>query len=111
MTAKGVNEDFAQDLSVEERNLVFTTQSPTQGALLGTAFTKPAWRTKPSWFIVAENDRAISPVQERSTAERMKAKILSLPSSHLPMLSQPEKVANFVIEAAASLGASTVPAR
>jgi pimeloyl-ACP methyl ester carboxylesterase len=72
--------------------------------VFGTAIKKAAWRSKPNWFVVAENDRAISPDQERSTAERMKAKILSLPTSHLPMLSQPQKVADFVIEAAKSFG-------
>jgi pimeloyl-ACP methyl ester carboxylesterase len=88
---KGVMEDFAQGLSPEERKL-------------GTPIKKAAWRTKPSWFVIAENDRAISPDHERSTAERMKAKTLSLPTSHLPMLSQPQKVADFVIEAGASFG-------
>lgn len=104
LNPKGVTEYFAQDLSREEQKLIIATQSPTQGAVFGTAIKKAAWRTKPNWFVVAENDRAISPDQERSTAERMKAKILSLPTSHLPMLSQPQKVADFVIEAAASFG-------
>jgi pimeloyl-ACP methyl ester carboxylesterase len=102
LSPKGVVEDFAQDLSPAEKKLIIATQSPSQGAVLGTPIKKAAWRTKPSWFVIAENDRAISPDQERSTAERMKAKTLSLPTSHLPMLSQPQKVADFVIEAAMS---------
>ena len=52
----------------------------------------------------------ISPEQEISTAKRMGAKTLTLPSSHLPMLSQPEKLADFVIDAAASVGASAAAA-
>jgi pimeloyl-ACP methyl ester carboxylesterase len=104
LSPKGVMEDFAQDLSPEEQKPIIATQSPSQGAVLGTPIKKAAWRTKPSWCVIAENDRAISPDQERSTAERMKAKTLSLPTSHLPMLSQPQKVADFVIEAAASFG-------
>jgi pimeloyl-ACP methyl ester carboxylesterase len=104
LSAKGVTEEFAQDLPPEEQKLIIATQSPTQGGVLGTAIKKAAWRTKPNWFVVAENDRSISPDQQRSTAERMKAKTLSLPTSHLPMLSQPQKVADFVIEAAASFG-------
>ena len=59
--------------------------------------------TKPSWFVIAEQDRAIDPEQERSTAHRTGAKTMTLPTSHLPMLSQPDKVAEFVIAAAASL--------
>jgi hypothetical protein len=52
----------------------------------------------------------ISPDQEKDTAKRMGAKTLTLPTSHLAMLSQPEKVANFVIEAAASLDGNFAPA-
>jgi pimeloyl-ACP methyl ester carboxylesterase len=104
LSAKGVTEEFAQDLPPEEQKLIIATQSPTQGGVLGTAIKTAAWRTKPNWSVIAENDRSISPDQQRSTAERMKAKTLSLPTSHLPMLSQPQKVADFVIEAAASFG-------
>src|SRR5271169_2941565 len=101
LTPKGVMEDFAQDLSPEEKALVFATQGATQGAILATPIKKAAWHSKPSWFVIASNDRAISPEQEISTAKRMGAKTLTLASSHLPMLSQPEKVADFVAEAAA----------
>ena len=96
-------EDFAQDLSPADQNLVLATQAATQGAILGTPLKTAAWRDKPSWFVIAANDRAISPDQERSTAERMGAKTITLPTSHLPMLSQPAKVAEFVIAAAGSL--------
>jgi pimeloyl-ACP methyl ester carboxylesterase len=82
---------------------VFATQGATNGAVLGTPIKTAAWYTKPSWFVIAANDRMISPDQEKDTAKRMGAKTLTLPTSHLAMLAQPEKVANFVIEAAASL--------
>jgi pimeloyl-ACP methyl ester carboxylesterase len=78
----------------------------TQGAVLGTPIKTAAWHSKPSWFVIASNDRAIAPEQEISTAKGMGAKTLTLASSHLPMLSHPEEVAEFVIEGAASLGAS-----
>lgn len=106
LTTKGVSEDFAQDLSTEEKNTMAVTQAPTQGAILATKITKAAWHTKPSWFVIAENDRMIAPEQERSTAKRMNAKTLSLPTSHVAMLAKPTEVAEFIIEAAASLGAS-----
>jgi len=106
LTPKGVMENFAQDLSAEEKTIMIATQSATQGALLVTPIKKAAWRTKPSWFVIASNDRTISPGQEIDTANRMKAKTLTVASSHVPMLSQPQKVADFVIEAAASFGAS-----
>jgi pimeloyl-ACP methyl ester carboxylesterase len=103
LSAKGVDESFAQDLSAEDRALVFATQGATQGAILATPIKAAAWHDKPSWFVVASNDRAIAPAQEQMTAERMKAKIITLPSSHVPMMSHPKEVADFVIGAAASL--------
>jgi pimeloyl-ACP methyl ester carboxylesterase len=102
LTAKGIMEDFAQDLSLEEKKTMIATQGATQGAILSTPITKAAWHTKPSWFVIASNDRSISPEQEISTAKRMNAKTLTVPSSHVAMLAQPEKVADFIIEAAAS---------
>jgi pimeloyl-ACP methyl ester carboxylesterase len=100
LTSKGVQEDFAPDLSLSERELLFATQTPTQGAALGTPVLTAAWHTKPSWFIVAANDRMISPEQERFTAIRMKSKTLTLTTSHVPMLSKPKEVADFIGSAA-----------
>jgi pimeloyl-ACP methyl ester carboxylesterase len=104
LSEKGVHESFAQDLSEEERKLVHAVQGPTQGAILQTPIKHAAWRTKPSWFVIASHDRAIAPEQEKSTAARMKAKTLTLPTSHVPMLSQPQEVADFIISAAALVG-------
>ena len=103
LTPKGVLESFAQDLKPEEKNLVLATQG-------ATPIKKAAWHSKPSWSVIASNDRMISPEQESSTAKRMGAKILTLPSSHLPMLSHPEEVADFVIEAASSLAGTPAAA-
>jgi pimeloyl-ACP methyl ester carboxylesterase len=100
LTPKGVVEDFAQDLSEEEKETMIATQAATQGAILGTTIGKAAWHDKPSWFVVASNDRAISPQQEEDTAKRMGAKILTLPTSHVAMLAKPKEVADFMIEAA-----------
>jgi pimeloyl-ACP methyl ester carboxylesterase len=110
LTAKGVTESFAQDLSTEEKQLVHAVQGATQGAILATPIKKAAWHSKPSWFVIASNDRAIAPQQEADTAKRMGAKTLTLASSHLPMLSHPKEVAEFVIEAAGSLGKSAAAA-
>jgi pimeloyl-ACP methyl ester carboxylesterase len=103
LTPKGVKEDFAQDLSPADQSLVLAVQGATQSAILSTPIKKAAWHSKPSWFVIAANDRTIAPEQEISTAKRMGAKTLTLPTSHLAMLAQPDKVADFVIEAAASL--------
>jgi pimeloyl-ACP methyl ester carboxylesterase len=113
LTPKGMREDFAQDLSTEEQELMIVTQAATQGAVLSTTITTAAWHSKPSWFVVASNDRAIAPEQEIYTARRMNAKTVTVPSSHVAMLSHPQDVAALVIEAAATAGdrpAVTVPA-
>lgn len=102
LTPKGVTEDFAQDLSTEDKNTLVATQAATQGAILGTTITEAAWHKKPSWFVIAANDRTISPQQEKVTAERMGAKTLTLPTSHVAMLAKPKEVADFIIKAAAS---------
>jgi pimeloyl-ACP methyl ester carboxylesterase len=109
LTPKGVQEDFGQDLTPWERNLLLATQTPTQGAALGTPVTTAAWHTKPSWFVIAANDRMIAPQQERDTAKRMHSKTLILPTSHVPMLSKPAEVAVFIVGAAAGTNQPVPP--
>jgi|HubBroStandDraft_6_1064221.scaffolds.fasta_scaffold133482_2 pimeloyl-ACP methyl ester carboxylesterase len=104
LTRTGVFDHFGQDLTTAEKELVLAAQGATQGAILATPIGKAAWHAKPSWFVIASNDHAIAPEQEASTAQRMGSKTLTLASSHLPMLSQPDKVAAFIIEAAGSFG-------
>ena len=59
-----------------------------------------AWRSKPSWYIVATEDRTIQPELERFVAKRMGATTVELPSSHVPMLSQPQAVLDVIRNAA-----------
>ena len=109
LTSKGVLEDFAPDLTIAERDILLATQTPTQGAALGAEVTTAAWRTKPSWFVIASNDRMIAPEQERVTAKRMNAKTLTLPTSHVPMLSKPKEVADFIEQATSGQAVPTPP--
>ena len=104
LTPKGVKECFAQDLEPEDKEILLATQGATQGAILGTPIPSAAWHSKPSWFVVASNDQTISPEQEKATAERMGAKILTLPTSHVAMLAKPKEVAEFIVEAANTAG-------
>lgn len=103
LSAKGVNEFFAQDVSPEERKLIFATQVPWAASATQQKIYKPAWTTKPSWYIVAAKDGMINPELERFKAGLIKATTLELASSHVPMVSQPNKVAAFIIEAAGKL--------
>ncbi|RRA48819.1 alpha/beta fold hydrolase [Acidipila sp. EB88] len=104
LTPTGVLEDFAQDLPEAEKAILLATETPTQGAVLGASITTAAWHEKPSWFVVATHDRMISPDQEQATAKRMHATVLTLPTSHVPMLSKPNDVADFIGQAAGGRG-------
>jgi len=61
LTPKGIAEDFAQDLTDKEKQILTATQAPTAAAVLGATVTTAAWKTKPSWSVIASNDRAVSP--------------------------------------------------
>lgn len=91
---------FAPDLSPTDANLLAVTQGPINTAAFGEKVSVAAWRTKPNWFIVAENDQMIPPSLERDEAKAMHAKTTFLPSSHVPMLSHPKEVAGVIIQAA-----------
>jgi pimeloyl-ACP methyl ester carboxylesterase len=104
LTEKGVSEDFAQDLPAPERKVLAATQGPTAGAAFGAKITNAAWRTKPSWYVVARNDRMISPDFEESMAKKINAKSIAVPSSHVAMLSHPKEVAAVIEEAALTAG-------
>jgi pimeloyl-ACP methyl ester carboxylesterase len=65
-----------------------------------------AWKAKPTWYVVASNDRMIQPDLERQFAKAMNAKTITLPTSHVPMLSRSADVAKLIIEAANKAGAS-----
>ena len=88
--------DFAQDLSDKEKAILNATQIPTAGAALAAPATNPAWKGKPDWFIIAEDDRTVSPQLEEMEALRMKATTIALPTSHVAMLAAPERVAEFI---------------
>jgi pimeloyl-ACP methyl ester carboxylesterase len=103
LTEKGVNEDFAQDLSLEERRLIYATQGATALAAFSTRISAAAWKVKPAWYIVAGNDRMIAPQLEQSMAQQMKAKTTIIASSHVPMLSHAGVVADIIVQAAQSL--------
>jgi pimeloyl-ACP methyl ester carboxylesterase len=105
LSPKGVTEDFAQDLSDAEKAILTVIQAPTSASIFGTPISNASWRTKPSWYAVAANDRTINPDYERFAAKRMGATTIEVPANHVAMLSQPEAIANLIIEAATKLGA------
>ncbi|SDF59505.1 alpha/beta fold hydrolase [Terriglobus roseus] len=100
LSPQGVEEDFAQDLSKEEKALMVAGQPQTSGAIFVAQPTQAAWHTKPSWYVVATNDRMIAPEHEASMAKQLNATTISLPSSHVVMLSHPKEVAQLIEDAA-----------
>lgn len=104
LTLKGVETCFVQDLPPEEAGVVYATQGPLAARCFDDKISEAAWLKKPSWYIVAENDHMIPPAVERASAARMKATTVTLKSCHVPMLSQPEKVAGVIESALAKLG-------
>jgi pimeloyl-ACP methyl ester carboxylesterase len=97
---------FAGDLSPSEQEVVYATHFAPATDLFTQKHDGIAWRSKPSWFIVATEDRTVHPDLERFAAKRMGAKTVELHSSHVPMLSKPEAVLE-VIRNAAKAAATT----
>lgn len=92
---------FAKDVGDREAAVLAAAQKPLAGASFGAVLTVgPAWKTIPSWFIVAQNDRVISPDLERFFAHRMGATTTELASSHVPFISRPAEVVKVIEEAA-----------
>jgi len=91
---------FAGDLSQEEQELVWAAHAAPAANLFSTNVEGTAWKSKPSWYIVANNDRTIQPELERFVAKRMGATTFETDSSHVPMLSQPEFVLDVIRKAA-----------
>lgn len=100
LSPEGVATDFAQDLNKDEKALMIATQPQTSGSIFGAQPTQAAWRSKPSWYIVASNDRMIAPEHEASMAKHLDATTTTLPSSHVVMLSHPKEVAKVIEDAA-----------
>jgi pimeloyl-ACP methyl ester carboxylesterase len=105
LTPKGISEDFAQDLPQKEFAILTATQVPISVAAMKGEVTNPAWKSKPSWYIVAANDRAISPELEAAQAKKIGATTTTVASSHVIMLAQPAKVAGVILEATSKAGA------
>jgi len=94
---------FAGDLSEQEQGLVWATQGVPDVNLFGQKLAGTAWRMKPSWYIVANNDRTVHPDLERFAAKRMGAHTYDVDSSHVAMLSRPDFVLDVIRTAANSI--------
>jgi pimeloyl-ACP methyl ester carboxylesterase len=91
---------FAGDLPEQEQDLVWATQGVPDADLFNQKLPGTAWRTKPSWYVVANNDQTVNPELERFVAKRMGAHTYDVDSSHVPMLSHPDFVLDVIRDAA-----------
>ena len=91
---------FAGDLSEQEQKLVWATHYAPAADLFSRNAPGTAWKTKPSWYVVAAKDRTVHPDLERFLAKRMNATTIEIDSSHVAMLSRPELVVDVILNAA-----------
>ncbi|NIF34962.1 alpha/beta hydrolase [Enterobacter sp. Tr-810] len=103
LTSEGVARHLAQDVTAEQANLMYATQGPTNGAVFGEKVNVAAWENKPSWYIVSEQDHMLDTDLQKAMAKKIHATVISLNASHAPHISQPDAVANVILQAVNSL--------
>ena len=97
-------ETFCADLPADQAEVLFATQRPVAAATLGEPLDRtPAWRDRPSWYLVSRHDRTIDPATEAFMAQRMGATTETIDGSHLAFVSRPVAVAGFIGSAVAKL--------
>jgi pimeloyl-ACP methyl ester carboxylesterase len=96
---------FAGDVEPTRARVLYAVQQSLASSAFTDVMGTPAWKSLPSWYLVAQNDEAIPPDAERQFATRMGATTVEIPSSHVAMVSHPTEVAEFVQKAAEVVGA------
>jgi pimeloyl-ACP methyl ester carboxylesterase len=97
---------FAADVNPVQANVMFAAQQPVSVSVFEDKMGTPAWKSLPSWFLVAKNDEAIAPDEERFFAKRMDATTVEVASSHVAMVSHPDDVTKLIETAAQSIVAA-----
>ena len=100
MPNEGFSDAFAHHATANQIALCKAVQRPIALKCIQESAPKPAWRSKPSWFLIAEEDRMINPKTQQFMARRMGAKIRSSGVDHSPMLTAPDLVVDVILEAA-----------
>src|SRR4051812_12035436 len=93
-------ESFAADVPAELAAFMADSQVPWGVEALNGAVSEPAWRSKPSWYLVSTDDRMIPPPAQRARSERAGSTVVEAPGSHAIYVSQPQAVADLIAQAA-----------
>lgn len=105
MPDDGFRNAFAQNATAKQISVTTATQRPIALKCIQEPVKMPAWRYKPSWYLIAEEDRMINPKTQHFMAERMSATTRSFAVDHTPLLTEPDKVVEILIDAARSVDA------
>jgi pimeloyl-ACP methyl ester carboxylesterase len=97
-------EHFAADVDSTRAHVMYAVQQPLASSAFTDVMGVPAWKSLPSWYLVAQNDEALPPDAERQFADRMGATTTEIPSSHVAMVSHATEVAQLIATAAEQLG-------
>jgi pimeloyl-ACP methyl ester carboxylesterase len=100
MSEKGILNNFAEGLPLAERRLVLAVQGQIYGPMLDDKLSHAAWKSKPSWHLIATKDHTLSPAMEEAGAKKAGGVAISVPTCHVAMLQEPQKVADLITEAA-----------
>jgi pimeloyl-ACP methyl ester carboxylesterase len=102
MPHEAILKAFSPNAAADEKVRLEAIQRPINVACIVEKAPAPAWKSKPTWFLIAEEDRMILEKTQRFMAERMKATIRTAPADHIPSLTMPKPVVEIVLEAATS---------
>ncbi len=100
LSDEGMTEHFAFDLPADEIALIAATQGPVNSTALGAVISVAAWKTKPNFAIVTTQDRMTHTDMQRAQVKKLNATAVEVETSHVPMLTNPQIVADLIIEAA-----------
>jgi pimeloyl-ACP methyl ester carboxylesterase len=100
MPVDAFHEAIAQKASAEQARIAAAVQRPISVQCIQEPAPAPGWKTKPAWYLVAEEDRMINPKTQQFMAERMHATVRSHPVDHTPMYASPAVVVDVILEAA-----------
>src|SRR3954465_12595434 len=98
---------FAADVSPETAAFMADSQVPWGVAALDGAVTEPAWRSKPSWYLVSTDDKMIPPDAQRAMSKRAGSTVVEVSGSHAVYVSQPKAVASLIAKAASGVAVAT----